>query len=100
MLYRLDMNISSIISKVEESLKTQTDDAKTKLNKTLDIEFMEKTAYFELNARMFASGKIDLDTSQFIYNKLRTYDNTTLAERIVITKLLSELATLRARQIV
>jgi hypothetical protein len=86
------MNIQVVLNRIEESLKTQTDDAKTGLYKKLDVEVMEKTQYFELNARRFASGKIDLNTSQFIYNKLRDYENTTLPERIVITQLMMELA--------
>ena len=83
--------ISSAIDRIQGALNGQTDDAQKKLYKTLDIELFEKTKYFDINSQSFAGGVIDLETSQFIYNKLRDYEHTTLSERIVITKLMQEL---------
>ncbi len=86
------MNISSSISKVEAALKNQTDETKKVLHKKLDMELSEKFSYLDLNARRFASGKIDLETSQFLYNKLMSYEGTSLTERIIITELLMGMA--------
>lgn len=83
--------LSTFANKVNDKLMLQSKETKDKLYKTLDIDFMEKTKYFELNAQSFAMGIIDLELSQFVYNKLRDYDNTTLTERIIITQLMSEL---------
>ena len=76
---------------METKLKNHPEETKNQLYKKLDIELKEQFAYLDINAQSFASGHIDLDTSQFLYNKLRAYDSTTLAERIVISQLMAEL---------
>lgn len=83
--------IQDMITKVSDSLNTITEAKKKQLYKSLDIEVMEKAQYFELNSQMFANQTIDLNTSQYIYNSLKGYSDTTLPERIVITKLMMEL---------
>jgi len=83
--------MQELINKIEDSLKNQSEETKKELYKKLDIEFLLKFTYFEINAQSFASGLIPLDISQFIYNKLRTYEKTTLAERIIISQLMMEL---------
>lgn len=74
----------------ESAVKDKSDADKAKMFKTLDVSFTEKVKFFETNAYGFASGIIDLETSNFVYNKLKDFDNTTLGERILITKLMSD----------
>lgn len=83
--------IQTLIDRINDKLSSKDKKTKDKLYKTLDIEFMEKAKYFELNSQSFAMGIIDLEMSQFVYNKLKDYEHTTLAERIIITQLMSEL---------
>lgn len=85
------MSLFSEIDRLNDILNTKDKETKDKLFKSLDVDLSEKVSYFELNAQSFASGIIPLDISQFIYNKLRDYENTSLAERIVISQLMLEL---------
>ena len=84
-------NLFAVLESMETKLKNHPEETKNQLYKKLDIELKEQFAYLDINAQSFASGLIDLDTSQFLYNKLRAYDSTTLAERIVISQLMAEL---------
>lgn len=85
-------NIFTLVSKVQSALDKVEDKSKfPSLLKTLDIDFQIKAKFFDLNAQTFASGKIDLETSQYLYNKLRDYDHTTLAERVVINEFMASL---------
>jgi hypothetical protein len=85
------INLAAILEKFETALKAQSAAAQKKLYKSLDMELLEKTEYYKLNSLSFANGTIDLETSQFIYNKLNDYTKTTLAERMFITKIMQEL---------
>lgn len=89
-LSRMDL-LFTLISKTEGALLKVDNDKKKSLLKTLDIDFQEKAAYLDLNAQTHASGKLDLETSQWIYNKLRDYESATLAERIVLTEFMMSL---------
>lgn len=79
------------MDKVRSKLETVPQDQKDKLYKTLDISVMEQASYLSKNAYAFASGKIDLNTSQFVYNSLRNWSDSTLTERIAVTQLVKEL---------
>lgn len=94
----MNIDFNAIINNFEDKLSSQSDETKNELYKKLDIDFMEKTKYLDINVQSFASQIIDLDTSQFLYNKLRAYDSTTLAERIFITQIMSELIQKRRAQ--
>lgn len=92
------MNLIEVIQQTENKLKDVPEESKTKLYKSLDLNFMDKAKFFEVNSSSFAIGLIDLSVSQLIYNKLKEYDNTTLAERIVLTKIFQELLQKRISQ--
>ena len=85
------MSLSDIINRIEDKLALQTEETRKDLYKKSDIDLEEKFAYFETNARAFASGEIPYEVSQFVYNKLRTYEDTSLAERLVISQIMYEL---------
>lgn len=86
-----NINLQASINKLEDILSTKTPEDKNQLYKKLDIDFKNQFMYLDINAQSFASGLIDLNTSQFLYNKLRDYTNTSLAERIVIAQLMADL---------
>lgn len=83
------MTYQTAIQKIEEKLTSIPPSSRKALYKKLDIGFSEKISFYQENSRAFASGKIDLETSQMIYNKLNQYETTTLAERIVITEVIT-----------
>lgn len=79
------------IENYKKALESVPKDKKDKLHKSLDIEFKEQFDYFNLNSQSFASGIIDLNTSQYVYNSLKDWNDTTTQERIAITQLMNEL---------
>lgn len=94
----MNIDFNAIINNFENKLSSQSEDTKKELYKKLDIDFKDKCHFLDINVQSFASQIIDLDTSQFLYNKLRAYDSTTLAERIFITQIMSELIQKRRAQ--
>ena len=70
--------------------KTLTETVKKELYKTLDLSSSELFVFLETNSLLFASGKIGLELSQYVYMKLSRYASTTLVERIVLTKIFKE----------
>ena len=85
------LNLFAVLDKFEQTLSSKDTETKAQLYKKLNIDLMQQFSFLDINAQSFASGLIDLETSQFLYNKLRAYDSTTLAERIVINELMMEL---------
>jgi hypothetical protein len=83
--------LMTLINRVDESLEKVTEEKKTKLYKSLDMDFMEKAKFFEVNSLSSVDGTLDLNTAQFIYQKLQQYDKTSLSERIVLTQVFKEL---------
>lgn len=90
--------IQDSIIKMNQVLESKDKLTKDTLYKKLDIGFMEKMDYFKLNSQSFASGKIDLSTSQYIYESLKIWEETTLSERIVIMQIIAELLQKRINQ--
>lgn len=86
--------ILNLTQKTVKMLESMSDDKKKQLNKTLDLDFKDQFDALNLNARLFASGKISLDISQYMYNKLSKYDSISLVDRFIVMILLSNMAKL------
>ena len=86
--------ILDLTQKTVKMLETLSDDKKEQLNKTLDLDTKDLFDSLNLNARLFASGKISLDISQYMYNKLSHYNSISLVDRFIVMILLSNMAKL------
>ena len=62
-----------------------------KMKQKLELSHMEKFASFNLNSRLFASQKIPLDLSNYIYQTLRDYENKDLSTKYILLQILEVL---------
>jgi hypothetical protein len=74
------------VENVENKLKALPDSEKKRLEKTLEISILELCHYQQLKSIAQAEGKIDLETAMFIYNSLKTWSDTKLSYKIVLTQ--------------
>lgn len=81
-----------------KSLANVTPEKQAELNKTLATDILESAAYFELNAVAHATGILNLEESQLVYNALKSWETQDLATKLAITKLMAELAQRRLQK--
>jgi len=79
------------IERTKAKLLDKSEADKAELYKKLDLGFFDQTQLLTKNSLWFASQIIDLNTSQYMYNSLKDWSDTTLAERITILGLVAEL---------
>lgn len=94
--------IEAAIARINEKLKTVSQEEQGKLNRTLKTDFDELVEYQRLQSTAFACGKLVLEEAQALYRmyggevpSAEKWDRLTLAEKIVGTSTASELAKMR-----
>jgi hypothetical protein len=87
--------IAVALAVVESRLSSIAEDKKASLAKAMTLTFEEHFAYQNAQAHAHASGKLSLDEAQMIYTALGEGggwpEDTSLAMKITITQLMSEL---------
>jgi len=78
--------VRKAIERYTQEAQTKPKDAMDKLYKDLDISVTELCMYQEKKSIAFMEGHIDEPLAQFLYQKLNSWENTTLPERITLTQ--------------
>ena len=91
------MEISQIKKKFNESIKNKSESEVNKIYESLDIDLVTRFKFYDINIQSFASNLIPFEISQYVFNTLNNWDNCTLADRFIITKLMTELLQIRVK---
>jgi len=85
--------ILNAIAKTESEIKRKnlTKSQIRQLNSQLDLSPSEYVSFQETKSILQASGKISLETAVFIYNKLKNWQKNSIAEKYVLTVLLTHM---------
>ena len=84
--------ITKSIQKVNEQLQILPKEKIDRLEKNARIDDgIEFVAYQNAQSRAFASGRIEFDDAQWLYNMINSFNKQPLADRIVALEFLSQL---------
>lgn len=86
--------LDEIRNKIDTSLKSKSKEDLDKLRESTNLDIKDIFDAQNLQARLFASGKIPLEIAQYTYNNLNHYDTISLTERFLLLQLLKELTQL------
>lgn len=86
--------LEQIRDKIDTSLKSKSKEDLDKLRQDTELNFMELYAAQNLQARLFASGKIPQEIAQYAYNNLSHYSSLNLTDRFLLLQLIKELTQL------
>ena len=89
----LDMNkINLALDNTKERLKTLDAEQLKQLDKTLEVLSIQELAWYqEVKSLAQIDNKISLDVAMYIYNTLNSWNSANLADRVIITQLMSRM---------
>lgn len=80
-------NLPEKIELINKNLENKPKQDKDELYKKLDLELLDINRFFQLNSIESLNSNYGIDLSMWVYNKLKSWDRTTLTDRIILLQI-------------